>query len=664
MLIKNPINEIFLPNPLESVSEITKRYLDTIEYMGYMPKENRIKHRKLTLPKTLDHLKTHEEKEERLKEYLRRWKYGYETLNGSMYSYLNYTLIKDRARGGAIRPEYREYTNKTFELAESCLYGKSNYFGDNTGKGIIFLSKRGLGKSAECGHMINTVISVNKEVTALLSSKDEEASNSFLSEKVKFNFYRYPGYLRYSEVENNRGVYHIGKKQKDKDGNTVILGNDSRVVSRAPTSEALEGYGARLWIHDESGKTKDLLKLVDNTLPALNGKDGITRVGVPILTGVAGDFDKFGNDYIELWNDAEIRNFLRWFVPGFVGIHVDEYGNDDVEKAVYELFKERYRLYGYNNDQLLQEHIQKAPLTPEEALQSTNTSIFNKTKIFQQSKTLAYENDYLRSGDLEWDSNHTNITFRPNSKTGKIKFLETPQSESLLNRQYIAFVDVYGKQQKQTEGSGGALYIFKRKTRISDYEKEQLQERLEKAVTLNEKLEIHLRIGFLPVCEYLDNPDDPRVFAEYAYRVITWYGSCKTLVEREPQLIFMWFMDNAKHVLQRKPLKHHEFTIDFKEWGLKVDEYWKDKRRSFLQNYIEDNCNRIYFPRLLLDCSIYDDTVQKKKKDSVDGFGGCLIHDAQAKLLNDNETYTPNKAPKLYGVVRKNGNHFSKSGNR
>ena len=231
---------------MESIKDITKRYMDTLEQHGYMPKPNLIKHKRITLPQSLLHLKTKEEREERQLEYFRRWKNGHDALNGTMYSYVNYTSILDRAGGGGIRPEYREYTNKTFELIESCLYGNSNYFGDNRGQGIIWLSKRGLGKSAELGHAMNTVISVNKEVTALLTSKDEAASDSFLQQKVKFNFYRYPSYLRYSEIENNRGVYHVGKKTKDKDGNTIILGNDSRIVSRAPTPESLEGYGARI----------------------------------------------------------------------------------------------------------------------------------------------------------------------------------------------------------------------------------------------------------------------------------------------------------------------------------------------------------------------------------------------------------------------------------
>ena len=230
------------------------------------------------------------------------------------------------------------------------------------------------------------------------------------------------------------------------------------------------------------------------------------------MTGVAGDVDKFGQDYIELWDKAETRDLIRWFVPAFAGMHVDDYGNEDIEKAVFEIMTKRYKLFQYNNDQQLAEEMQKFPLTPEEALQSTGTSIFNKTKLFHQSKVLASNDNYMREGELNWDDNRKNITFFP-KKGGKIKFIETPQRESITSAIYIAFVDAYGIQQKQTIGSKGAMYVFKRKVKMNDFEKEQLFTQLQDAVTLKEKLNIHLRIGYLHVCDYIDNPDYPTTFA-------------------------------------------------------------------------------------------------------------------------------------------------------
>jgi hypothetical protein len=203
------------------------------------------------------------------------------------------------------------------------------------------------------------------------------------------------------------------------------------------------------------------------------------------------------------------------------------------------------------------------------------------------------------------------------------------------------------------------MYVFKRKARLTEQESHDLHVKLQNAGTLKEKLEVHLKLGFLPVCEYIDAPDDPRSFAEYCSRICTWYR-CKALVERKPSPIFSWFFDNCKELLQRKPLKHTDTKIDYTEWGISVDDYWKDNRRSLLQAYVEDYCDRIYFPQFILDATLYDDTVQTKKKDSVDALGGGLIHDGQKKLLGTDDDL-PREAPKQLFGTTKQGNRIKNS---
>ena len=46
----------------------------------------------------------------------------------------------------------------------------------------------------------------------------------------------------------------------------------------------------------------------------------VSRVGVPLIGGVAGEVEVFGNDYQELWDKADMRDLLRWFVPGWAGV--------------------------------------------------------------------------------------------------------------------------------------------------------------------------------------------------------------------------------------------------------------------------------------------------------------------------------------------------------
>ena len=47
-------------------------------------------------------------------------------------------------------------------------------------------------------------------------------------------------------------------------------------------------------------------------LPSLCGEDGITRVGVPLIGGVAGEVEVFGNDYQELWDKADMHDYRDW----------------------------------------------------------------------------------------------------------------------------------------------------------------------------------------------------------------------------------------------------------------------------------------------------------------------------------------------------------------
>ena len=60
---------------------------------------------------------------------------------------------------GMILPKYRHYENLTFSLVESCMYGQNKYFDDNRGKGVIYLSRRGFGKSADFGSIAISAIS-------------------------------------------------------------------------------------------------------------------------------------------------------------------------------------------------------------------------------------------------------------------------------------------------------------------------------------------------------------------------------------------------------------------------------------------------------------------------------------------------------------------------
>lgn len=113
-------------------------------------------------------------------------------------------------------------------------------------------------------------------------------------------------------------------------------------------------------------------------------------------------------------------------------------------------------------------------------------------------------------------------------------------------------------------------------------------------------------------------------------------------------------MNYYKSLMQYKPVLPGERLKpeNFQKYGIKITEDWKKERTSYLQWYFNNCCDRIYFPRLLGDADDYDPEVQRKKKDSVDAFGGCLLHDKQPYLRDgEYDVGTGNDDDVLFGVV-------------
>lgn len=639
MLITENIGETFIPTLLETPKEMTKRYLDCLESKKLMPINQRIRFEREHIPKFLPKNFDIDERKDFIKKILYKWKHGNGQMSGLMWAYMNLHKIHVRAGGGETMPNFRNYDNKTFSLYDSCLYGKNN------GKGVVAVGKRGEGKSAKIGSMGLSVISTNPSTNVLLTSKDEVAGQKLLLEKVKFPYYRLNEYLRHPAKLDNRDELLLGT---GKGG-----GINSQCLVRAPVPEALEGQGARLWVHDEAGKTKDLLAFIENSLPLLNGEDGFTRVGFPLVIGVAGDFDKYGTDYIELWDKAQSYDFLRWFIPGWAGMFLDEFGNEDIEQAVERIFAARIEKFKASESTGAGE-LQRFPLTPEECFQSSATGVLPKKKIIIQQKVLMSNPVDIKTGDMIWATEGESSIFMPNDK-GKIKILEHPIEKK--KNAYVSFIDAYDIQEKRATGSKGAIVIFKREVKMPLFDKESILSELAEETDFKKRLQLRLKLGYIPVAIYMDDIDDPRTFGEHAMRLSVYYKAM-CLCEKLPSQIFVYLKDRYPKWLQWKPVKPEVRVLKkehYVEKGIKIDEIWKSYRTSALQSYYEDYCDFIYFMELLVDGLEYDPSIQTKKKDSIDAFGGALLHDKQPFLKEEKHNEEEKVRKLIFGYIASNG---------
>lgn len=289
------------------------------------------------------------------REEIRRCRVGYDGLPGKFYFYYNYVFIQ-KIEGGRIRPEFRGADLEWFRFVEDIQYKQKGW-------GIICIKRRRVGASwKEAADMLHDII-FNSHFHVGMNSKTEIDSME-LFKKVSFVFDHLPSFLRPRVASKANDSLTLGISYVDKEGNKRVKGHQSYIVSKAPTQSAFEGFMLNKWIGDESGKVQNLLQMFAFTEDTM--MDEYRRTGMPILFGTVGEVDGKGAGIFELWENAEAYNLKRFFFKGWMGLFVDQYGNDRIEESI------RYIVYERKNQEkrgkkAYNDFLQRYPLDEDDA---------------------------------------------------------------------------------------------------------------------------------------------------------------------------------------------------------------------------------------------------------------------------------------------------------
>lgn len=582
----------------------------------------------------------------------RRMNEGYDGMCGLQYGYFNWA----RLHGGKGPVKYRRHDNDMFHLVESCTNGKNRIYKDNKGWGIIEVGRRRSGKSAKGGWMMVNFARTDKDSSAICTSKTEDDAQKMMLEKIHFPYHGLPSAIRPSAIRVSMGELALGRR----DG---LGGRNTKVETKAPKPTSIEGSTLKFWWHDEGPKTNGLLPLVDMTLPALADADGFHREGFVYITGVAGDFDAHGDDFIELWRSATDYKLIRWFSPGWVGLCADEKGNEDVEAAVRMILTERHNILNNarytqaRKERLLHNKMQQYPLTVEESFLRKGGSLFNVQELTRRKNSLLDDPVEVRAYQVKVKNGTPVIA--PHS-TGNIQILEMPKSDAY----YTAAIDAYGVKQANT-GSEGAMTIWKLASNLPDYKKNDLFIQLNKATSNKEKYKIHQKLGNYPVVLFKAAYKNPEKFAREAVELMLFYnhnskGNAKILCEVQPETIFKYISDNNANLLFPSPLKqgkrYHSKAELTNRMGLKMDAYWAEARLDVLRAYTDDYTDFLYFPDLIEHLISYHP--DNRKYDDIDAMGINLILNEDERLMRmvnygiDNEEEEDSYATNLMGFRR------------
>ena len=206
----------FLYNQAYDVNERVKYYLDKIGQLDM----SMYKPQRMIIPSFSN--RTEQSKWEN--EQIRRTRFGHNGICGMMYMYTYFWKMKSK-NGGLISPEFRRCNSEFFNLIESCLYGASDLYADNTGKGVILGGRRRWGKSYSLANAMYCTAIHNPYSEIGFTSKTEEDMKKFMNDVLKTGYNNLPQFLRATSMAGNSASrLELAKKIRDKDGNIKKVG--------------------------------------------------------------------------------------------------------------------------------------------------------------------------------------------------------------------------------------------------------------------------------------------------------------------------------------------------------------------------------------------------------------------------------------------------------
>lgn len=540
-------------------------------------------------------------------EQIKRCKNGYNGITGKMYFFYNFVFMKDLVKG-KIRPEFRVCDNEWFKLIEQ-VQNESN------GWGIVCVKRRRVGASwKEAADVVHDMIFRKYYHVGVNSKSDNDSVHLF--RKMMFIYENLPAFMKANVGTKNGMKVEYFIWGKDEAGNKIRKGNQNELTVVAPTDSAYEGLMLHKWVCDEAGKIDNLRQIWSYTEECLMQE--MVRVGVPILFGTSGDISKDGMGLAEKWENSEIYKLHRFFFAGWMGLAVDEYGNDRKEECIRWLLYERKKREKLDKKQYI-DFIQKYPLTPDEAFSKYSLSgLGDPVLINAQLTDLKKNPPFEKRGRFRFDEEF-NVRFIP-EKFGPIIIYEDPNPLD----SYIGGVDPADHDDATNDTSDLSTHIFKEGDGLEP-----------------DKI----------VCEYVDRPKNLSEYYNQVIALCMYYNKCRLLIENNRYRMIS-HMDNLgyKNLLYYTPpaitrlIKSRPSTL-----GIKMTRDVKEFMEGAIEDYLMDFTEYIPSKDLLIELLEYG----SRNTDRVMSFGiSLMLLRSRKKMSKKRKTSSKvTKAPD-YSFVR------------
>ena len=562
-------------------------------------------------------------------EQIERCKFGFAPkgmprITGKHYYYLNFYKIlgsdgvKGNSRKTLIAPWYRDMDKYYFDLFDTSKEDE---------KGMIVIKARDKGFSyMNSGILAHEYTFYPYNHVGVAAGLQVTATSFF--DKVKAGLNNQQSSFRHSVLKDGDEILRSGYKIKDKEGKWGTGGFQSVIHCRTMSNpEVYKGERLAVMVFEEAGEFKELLNAYMSSKACF--MDGDDQYGVPIIGGTGGDIEAASKDFMDMYYNAEAYNLIPLFIPAsmcYHGFFDKATGISDDEGATKALMLRREQLRAAGNQKGFNLELQNYPLSVEEAFLQTKNSKFNVANInAQRSEILSNESlqGQIQVGDLDWDDSGYGVKFTLN-KHGAYKILAHPRTD--LKGLDIGGIDSYDQDESTTDSLGSAL-IYRRfyNTDIaSDY----------------------------VIADYTERPKTAEEFWDGCLKLAVYYEA-SMLVEYTRIGIIGYFQREGmtKYLKERPATAHSPKTKNKNKYGIQMNKHTKAVMEQFMNKYIEEDCEDIWFIELLDELANYG----LRNTDRAIAFGLCLIHDIDLYDKAVNKDVSKNESLGFVYYKRVNG---------
>lgn len=543
-------------------------------------------------------------------------------INGLHYFYLNYWTLED-----GNTPDYRDVDRRYFYYQEYCEKLPQCY-------GVVRIKKRreGATSQATC-YLVWKAITQRKSFCGIISKTGKDASDAF--QYMVMNGYRnLPVFFKPRAEDDETKTELVFKKKKDRRKSKgrekgQIFDNDIGLESKINfKNTALNSYDSgriTALLMDEAGKwpkevaVNQYWPIVRKTMMR-----GAIKVGFCLIPSTANDAKSGGEPYKSLFDGSNhfeepytATGLYRYFCPAYDGYEgfIDEYGMSIIDEPTEEQKKYILERYGMKIDcgakeylirqrklikdkKALSEEIRMNPFDENEAFMiDQKKCYFNSEKIYNQIDFLSEETIKLRRVRLFWKDTKTVdwaddpegswVVYKFPDKDAQNKMNEKDGLRTPANsHKYVSGIDPFKSSVISGKGSMGVCYVF---------------ERLDPADPNN---------TCMPIAEYVDRPRLKSLFHDEMLKAAVLWGF-KACYENDVGDDFVDYFSNKgfKGYLMKTP----ESAVDktrkrsITKYGVTSgDGFALARQLDTCISYVENHCEKIYFPELLEELLQYD----------------------------------------------------------